>query len=61
MRFVIYFKEPPTPKTDFVNIEGEEMHEDGEYIKVYNEHQELVGVFSTEHVMAAYATEKKSC
>lgn len=43
----------------YLNIEAEEMHEDGEFLKVYNAHQELAAMFKTNLVNVAYITEEK--
>lgn len=43
----------------FLNVEAEEMHEDGEYLKVYKEHQELAAMIKTSLVNVAYITEEK--
>lgn len=54
-RCVFWFKD-----TDIIlNLDAEEFHEDGEYIKAYK-HHELVGMFLTENIKAAYRTEKNS-
>lgn len=39
------------------NIPAEEFHEDGEFIKIYGEHQELVGMFKTDVIDGVYRTE----
>ena len=38
----------------YINIPAEEFHEDGGYIKVYSEHQELVGMFKLEDIRIIY-------
>ncbi len=43
----------------FLCIEAEEMHEDGEFLKVYKEHSELAAMIKTSIVNAAYMTEEK--
>ncbi len=53
-RVIAYFKE----NDNFVNIEAEEFHEDGEYIKVYSDHNELVGMFLTNNIKAIWRSEK---
>ena len=53
-RVVAYFKD----NEGFVNIEAEEFHEDGEYIKVYSDHNELVGMFLTSIIKAIWRSEK---
>lgn len=43
----------------YISIEAEEMHEDGEFLKVYAAHQELVVMIKTSLVNVAYMTEEK--
>jgi len=43
----------------YVNLEAEEFHEDGDFIKAYNSHNELVGIFKTNYIECAYQTNKK--
>lgn len=43
----------------YLNIEAEEMHEDGEFLKVYNSHQELAAMFKTTVVNVAYITQEQ--
>ena len=43
---------------NFVNVEADEFHEDEGYLKAYL-HNELVGIFQTNVIKAAYKTEKK--
>jgi hypothetical protein len=38
----------------YINIPAEEFHEDGDFIKVYSEHQELVGMFRPEDIRIIY-------
>lgn len=45
---------------DFVSVEAEEIHEDGEFIKAYNNHNELVAMFRTEIIRGAYITIPKT-
>lgn len=42
----------------YLNVEAEEMHEDGEFLKVYASHQELVAMIKTSLVNVAYMTNK---
>jgi hypothetical protein len=42
----------------FVNLEAEEFHEDGNFIKAYN-HSELVAMVDISVVKVAYITEHK--
>ena len=43
----------------FLCIEAEEMHEDGEFLKVYKEHSELAAMIKMNMVNAAYMTEQQ--
>ena len=43
----------------YLNIEAEEMHEDGEFLKVYTAHQELAAMFRISVVNVAYMSEEK--
>ena len=54
-RVVVRFRE----STDYVNLNAEEFHEDNEFFKVYNSHQELVGAFLQTEIARIYITEKK--
>lgn len=45
-------------KPDFVNIEADEFHEDGEFLKAYL-HNELVFITRMDNVKTAYRTEQK--
>lgn len=42
---------------NYVNLEAEEFHEEGEYLKAY-QRNELVGIFQTSIIKAAYRTDK---
>lgn len=42
----------------FVNIEADEFHEDGKYLKAYL-HNELVGIFRTDIITAAYRSDER--
>lgn len=43
----------------YINIPAEEFHEDGNFIKVYDEHQELVGMFRPEEIRIIYRSDKE--
>ena len=43
----------------FLCVEAEEMHEDGDYLKVYKAHSELSAMIKTSLVNVAYITEAK--
>lgn len=43
----------------YISIEAEEMHEDGEFLKVYGVHQELMAMIKTNLVNVAYMTEER--
>ena len=53
-RVIVRFKD----NDEFVNIEAEEFHEDGEYIKVYSEHNELIGMFHIPSIKVIYRSER---
>lgn len=42
----------------YINLEAEEFHEDGEYIKAYNSRQEIVAMVRTSEVKAVWRSEK---
>ncbi len=52
-RCVFYFND----NDNFVNLEAEEFHEDGGFLKAY-QRNELVGIFKIECIKAAYRTDK---
>ena len=52
-RCVFYFND----NDSYVNLEAEEFHEDGEFLKAYQKN-ELVGIFKTSEIKAAYRTDK---
>ena len=54
-RVIVRFRE----STEYVNLDAEEFHEDGEFFKCYNSHQELVGAFLQTEISRIYITEKK--
>lgn len=54
-RCIFWFKDTE----NYVNIEAEEFHEDGDFIKAYDNHNELVGIFAIENIKGAYRTETK--
>lgn len=54
-RVIVRFK---NADDGYVNLEAEEFHEDGEYIKAY-QHNELVGMFLIEEVRIAYRSDTK--
>lgn len=54
VRVVVRFK---NLDDGYVNLEAEEFHEDGEFIKAYK-HNELVGLFRIEEVRIAYRSDK---
>ena len=43
----------------YLSVEAEEMHEDGEFLKVYKEHQELAAMIKISLVNAAYIAEDR--
>lgn len=47
-----------TDSDDYCNIEAKEFHEDGDYLKAYGEHNELVGIFRTEFVKEMHISKK---
>lgn len=53
-RVIVRFKD----REDYVNIEAEEFHEDGDYIKVYSDHNELVGMFDASCIKVIYRSER---
>lgn len=53
-RVIVKFKDTD----EYVNIEAEEFHEDGEYIKAYSDHNELVGMFVITNIKTIYRSEK---
>ena len=53
-RVIIRFKDID----QYVNLEAEEFHEDGNFIKAYN-HNELVAMCDISVVKVAYITEQK--
>lgn len=53
-RVIVRFRE----SADYVNLNAEEFHEDKEFFKVYNSHQELVGAFLQTEISRIYITEK---
>lgn len=53
-RVIVRFK---NTEDGYVNLEAEEFHEDGEYIKAYQKN-ELVGMFRTEEIRIAYRSDK---
>lgn len=53
-RCVFYFID----SDNFVNLEADEFHEDEGFLKAY-QHNELVGIFKTDCIKAAYRTEKE--
>jgi hypothetical protein len=53
-RVIVKFKDTD----EYVNIEAEEFHEDGEYIKAYSDHNELVGMFVINNIKTIYRSEK---
>ena len=53
-RVIVRFRE----SADYVNFEAEEFHEDGNFFKVYNAHQELVGAFLQSEISRIYITER---
>lgn len=54
-RATIYFKN----STNYISVKAEEMHEDGEFLKVYAEHSELTAIIEIKSIKAAYLTEEK--
>ena len=53
-RVVVKFK---NEADDFINVEADEFHEDGEYIKAYL-HNELVAMVLSSEVRIAYISQK---
>ncbi len=47
-----------TDTDQYINVEAEEFHEDGNFIKAYN-HNELVAIADINFVKTAYITEQK--
>lgn len=45
-------------KPNFVNINADEFHEDGEFLKAY-QHNELVFITRLDNIKTAYRTEQK--
>lgn len=43
----------------YVNVEAEEFHEDGDYLKAYSCHNELVAMFDKKIIRGAYLVERK--
>lgn len=43
----------------YISVPAEEMHEDGEFLKIYNSSQELTAMIRTSLVNAAYMSEEK--
>ena len=43
----------------FFSASAEEMHEDGEFLKVYNSSQEMIAMIRTSLVNVAYMSEEK--
>lgn len=56
-RVIVRFK---NEAEGYVNIEAQEFHEDGEYIKAYSERHELVGMFLSSDIKAIWRSEKES-
>lgn len=54
-RLVVRFKDD---SEGYVNIQVEEFHEDGDFIKAYNDRNELVGMFSINNIKAIWQSEK---
>lgn len=54
MRLTVIFNDEK-----YASIEVEEFHEDGEFLKAYGEHNELVGLFKTSEIEAAYVSERR--
>ena len=45
---------------NYVSVEAEEFHEDGNFLKAYSEHHELIAMFDMKIVKGAYLTEQKN-
>lgn len=56
MKATIYLKDG---NPDYISVKAEEMHEDGEYLKVYAEHSELTAIIMLSEIKSAYITESK--
>lgn len=54
MRVIVKFNS----SNQYVNLEADEFHEDGSFIKVFKGN-EIVGIFALEEVKMAYRTEMK--
>lgn len=44
---------------NYVSVEAEEFHEDGNFLKAYSSHNELVALFDMKIIKGAYITEPK--
>jgi hypothetical protein len=44
---------------NYVNVEAEEFHEDGDFLKAYSSHHELIAMFDMKIIKGAYLTEQK--
>ena len=55
MRLIVIFNDDK-----YANLEVEEFHEDGEFIKAYSCHNELVGIFKTTEIKVAYVSERRN-
>lgn len=55
-RVTFWFKDNPEK---YVSVIAEEFHEDGDYIKAYSEHNELVAMFDISIIKGAYRTDGK--
>lgn len=54
-RIIVWLKDSDA----YVNVEAEEFHEDGNFLKAYSEHNELVAIIDKESVKCAYLTDAK--
>lgn len=43
----------------YINVEAEEFHEDGDYIKAYNNRQEIVAMVRSSEVKAVWRSERE--
>jgi hypothetical protein len=55
-RVTFWFKDDPDK---YVAVTAEEFHEDGDYLKAYSKHNELVAMFDKSIIKGAYRTEEK--
>ena len=44
---------------NYASVEAEEFHEDGDFLKAYSEHNELVAIFDKKVIKGAFLTNPK--